>query len=171
MSKTTKRTLVALACLALAPTALAETRVGSPITGTVTATTYYSTGSFHGAVDIGSGTCNQDPVLAPFAGYWNVTIRTTGVYCNGSGSGNQNEAKHVFGDGWVFRIWHFNKSAGSYDRTCDGCALGTVGGTGSASGPHVHLQMDKSGTYDTSWYSGYTVKGELLDARETVGYL
>ena len=69
MHKTMKRSLVALACLALAPTALAETRVGSPITGTVTTTTYYSTGSFHGAVDIGSSRCNLDPVLAPFAGF------------------------------------------------------------------------------------------------------
>jgi hypothetical protein len=69
MRKTMKMTLAVLASLALAPTALAATRVGSPISGTVAATTYYSSGAFHGAVDIGNGRCNLDPVLAPFGGY------------------------------------------------------------------------------------------------------
>jgi hypothetical protein len=171
MHPMTKSTLTALAALALIPTAEAATRVGSPISGTVTATTYYSSGSFHGAVDI-AGECNVDLVRAPFAGSWNVTIRTTGVVCNGNGSGNQNEAKHTFADGSVFRIWHFIKTADSYDRTCAGtCVLGVVGGTGNATGPHVHMQWDKFGTNNTSWYSGYTVKGEFLSVDETVGYL
>jgi hypothetical protein len=170
MRNTVMKTLTALASLALTPTALAATRVGSPIAGTVAGTTYTATGSFHGAVDIGNGRCNLDPVLAPFAGYWNVTIRTTGVVCYGSGSGTQNEAKHVFADGYTFRIWHFIKTADSYDRTCDGCALGNVGGTGNVTGPHVHLQMDNLGTNNTSWYASYTTKGEFLDVGETVGY-
>ncbi|HZI08280.1 MAG TPA: hypothetical protein VEZ71_29945 [Archangium sp.] len=173
MSKTMKKTLAVLASLALAPAALAETRVGSPIHGTVTATTYYSSGSFHGAVDItNSGVCNAQPVRAPFPGYWNVIIRTTGVYCYGNGSGNQNEARHAFADGWTFAIWHFIKTADSYSRTCTtNCNLGNLGGTGSVSSPLVHMQQTKSGTHDTSWYSGYTTKGEFLDAGETVGYL
>jgi murein DD-endopeptidase MepM/ murein hydrolase activator NlpD len=172
--RNTMKTLTVLASLALIPTAMAETRVGSPIAGTVTTTTYYLSGTFHGAVDISSGRCNQDPVFAPFAGYWNVTIRTTGIVCSGNGSGNQNEAKHLFANGYAFRIWHFIKTADSYDRTCTtttGCVLGYVGATGNVTSPHVHLQMDNLGTYDTSWYSAYTVKGEYLDVGETVGYL
>lgn len=171
MRQTMKKTLAVLAALALAPAALAQTRVGSPIKGTVHSTTYTATGSFHGAVDISNGYCNLDPVLAPFAGYWNITIRTTGVVCNGSGSGNQNEAKHTLADSRVFRIWHFIKTAQSYDRTCDGCALGNVGATGNATGPHVHMQVDKFGTIETVWYASYTTKGEFLDVGETVGYL
>ncbi|HYO51168.1 hypothetical protein [Archangium sp.] len=171
MRKTMKMTLAVLASLALGPTAMAAIRVASPISGTVPATTYTATGAFHGAVDVSTSRCNLDPVLAPFAGFWDVTIRTTGVVCYGSGSGNQNEAKHTFADGRVFRLWHFIATADSYDRTCDGCALGNVGATGNATGPHVHMQVDKLGTNDTTWYSGYTVKGEFLDVGETVGYL
>ncbi|HZH15652.1 MAG TPA: hypothetical protein VE057_14975 [Archangium sp.] len=171
MNPRTKKTLAALAWLVLTPTAMAAPRVASPISGTVHSTTYTASGSFHGAVDISNGYCNLDPVLAPFAGYWNITIRTTGVVCNGSGSGNENEAKHTFADSRVFRLWHFIKTAQSYDRTCDGCALGNLGGTGNATGPHVHMQVDKFGTTETAWYSGYTTKGEFLDVGETVGYL
>ncbi|WPB77401.1 peptidoglycan DD-metalloendopeptidase family protein [Archangium violaceum] len=171
MHHTMKHTLAALASLALIPTAVAATQVGAPISGTVTNTTYSSSGAFHGAVDI-AGQCNVDPVHAPFPGTWNVTIRTTGVVCNGNGSGNQNEAKHVFADGFTFRLWHFIKTDKSYDRTCtNNCVLGVVGGTGNATGPHVHMQLDKNGTNSTSWYSGYTVKGEFLSQGEVVGVL
>ncbi|OJT17309.1 hypothetical protein BO221_45115 [Archangium sp. Cb G35] len=169
MHHSLKRSLAALASLALIPTATATTRVGSPIDGTVTATTYYSSGSFHGSVDI-AGQCD-DPVRAPFPGYWNVTIQTTSTVCTGSGSGLVNEAKHGFGDGLVFRIRHFIKNDKSYDRTCEGnCVLGLVGGVHS-NGPGVHLQLDKHGTHVTSWYSGYTTRGEFLSFDETVGHI
>ncbi|AKI98614.1 hypothetical protein ATI61_10614 [Archangium gephyra] len=171
MRHSLKHSLAALASLAILPTATAATRVGSPIDGTVTNTTYYSSGSFHGSVDI-AGQCN-DPVRAPFPGYWNVTIQTTGTLClgGGSGSGNYNEAKHGFGDGLVFRIRHFIKTDKSYDRTCEGnCVLGLVGDA-HGSGPGVHLQLDKNGTLLTSWYSGYTARNEFLSFDETVGYI
>ena len=69
------------------------------------------------------------------------------------------------------QIWHFNKTATSVDKTCDRCQIGDEGGTGNATGPHTHLQYDLNGTNDTSWYSGYTTKGEFLDRGETVGYV
>ncbi len=171
MRNTMKVTLAALALLPAATTA--AYRVGSPFPGTVTATTYYSSGTFHGAVDISSGQCNywgvDTAVVALLS--WNVTIRTTGVVCSGSGSGNQNEVKHTFPDGYSFRLWHFIKTADSVDKTCDRCQVGNEGGTSSSTGPHVHLQYDNNGTLNTAWYSGYTVKGEFLDRGETVGYI
>jgi hypothetical protein len=174
MRNTMKRTLAALACLALIPAAAtASYRVGSPIPGTVVGTTYSSSGSFHGALDISSGQCNYWGVETGVVGSlsWNFTIRTTGVVCSGTGSGTQNEVKHTFPDGYTFRIWHFIKTADSYDRTCDRCQVGNEGATGAATSPHVHLQYDKLGTLNTSWYSAYATKGEYLDRGETIGYI
>lgn len=173
MRKTTKTMLAALTSMALIPAVAGAYRVGSPFPGDVTATTYYSSGSFHGAVDISSrNACGYWGVETGVVGsmYWNVTIRTTAVVCYGNGSGNQNEVKHTFANGWTLRQWHFLKEPTSYDRTCDRCQIGDEGGTGNVTGPHTHMQYDKSGTNSTSWYSG-TVKGEFLDRGETVGYV
>ena len=172
MHNTMKKTFAALAGLALIPTA-AVANMYAPHPGTVMATTYHSSGAFHGAVDISSGRCNYWGVRVPLAGsrFWNVTIRTTSVACFGSGSGTQNEVKHVLADGWVVRMWHFIKTADSYDRTCDRCQIGNEGATGSVSSAHTHIQVDKNGTLDTSWYSGHTVKGEVIDAGELLGVL
>ena len=174
MRNALKTTLASLMSLALLPAAAGAYEVGAPFPGTVTATTYYSSGSFHGAIDLSSSAaCGywgvETAVNASLA--WNVTIRTTSKVCYGNGSGNQNEAKHVWADGWTFRLWHFNKTASSYDRTCDRCQVGDEGSTGNSTGPHTHLQQDKAGTNDTSWYSGYTTKGEYVDRSETLGVL
>lgn len=170
-----KTTLAALTTLALLPlAAMASYRVGSPFPGTVTATTYYSDGTPHRAVDVASGSgCGYWGVETGVVGslYWNVTIRTTGVVCYGNGSGNQNEVKHVFANGYAFRQWHFLKETTSVDKTCDRCQIGDEGGTGNVTGPHSHLQYDLNGTNNTSWYSSYTTKGEYLDRGETVGYI
>jgi hypothetical protein len=172
MRTTMKTTLASLMSLALLPTAASAYSVGSPFPGTVTATTYYSSGSFHGAVDISSANaCGywgvETAVKASLS--WNVTIRTTEKVCYGNGSGNQNEVKHTFANGYTFRQWHFlYVSTTSKDKTCDRCQIGDEGGTGNVTGPHTHMQYDKSGTNNTSWYSG-TVKGEFLDRDEVVG--
>jgi len=165
--------VAALAFLAFGPSEATAHTVKSPFPGTVTATTYYSSGTFHGAVDISSGRCNYWGAETGVVGsvYWNVTVRTVGVYCNGTGSGTQNEAAHVWADGWTFRQWHFIKTADSFDRTCDRCQVGNEGGTGNSTGPHAHLQQDKSGTKDTAWYANYTTKGEAVDRSETIGVL
>ncbi|WNG62241.1 hypothetical protein F0U59_51735 [Archangium gephyra] len=171
MRNTMKATLAALTTLAFIPTASMAYRMGSPFPGTVTATTNYSSGTFHGAVDISSANaCGYWGVETGVVGSlsWNVTIRTTGVVCYGNGSGNQNEVKHTFANGWTLRQWHFLKEPTSYDRTCDRCQIGDEGGTGNVTGPHTHIQYDKSGTNSTGWYSG-TTKGEFLDRGETVG--
>ncbi|HEY0093832.1 MAG TPA: hypothetical protein VGB96_05885 [Archangium sp.] len=160
----TMKTLTALASLALLSTAAsAATTVTAPHPGTVTATTYTSSGAFHGAVDISSGRCGYWSVVSPFAGavYWNVTIRTTALSCT---IPSQNTAVHTWADGWTFRITNFLKSAASIDKTCDRCELGLEG-------VHTHMGQDKAGTYDTSWYSSYTTKGEAIDAGEVIGVL
>jgi hypothetical protein len=174
MRNTLKTTLAVLTALAIIPTAAtAALRVGSPFPGTVTATTYYSNGDPHRAVDISSGRCNywgvETGVYANL--YWNVTVRTTGIVCSDDRSGYQNEAKHTFSNGNVFRLWHFIANADSRDRTCDRCQVGNEGGTGRATGAHVHLEFDVNGTNSTAWYSNYTVRGEFLDRGETVGYI
>jgi hypothetical protein len=171
MRNTMKTTLASLMSLALLPMAATAYTVGAPHPGTVTATTYYSSGAFHGAVDISSGGCGVALVHTAVRGLlsWNVTIRTTAKTCYGNGSGNQNEVKHTFANGYTFRQWHFLYDPDlSKDQTCDRCAIGREGGTGNVTGPHTHLQYDKSGTNSTSWYSG-TVKGEYLDLDEVIG--
>ena len=168
-----KMTLAALACLALIPAVSTAHTVKSPFPGTVTATTYYSSGAFHGALDISSGRCNYWGVQTGVVGSvsWAITIRTTGIVCNGNGSGNQNEARHVLANGQALRLWHFNKTAASYDKTCDRCELGSEGGTGNVTGPVTHIQVDLNGTKDTSWYSGYVTKGQYVDAGTIIGVL
>jgi hypothetical protein len=147
--------------------------VKSPVNGTVTATTYYSSGALHAAVDIapGASNCGIKGVTTAVAQskFWDVTINTGWKVCYGNGNGNQNQAVASYSYGWKFRQYHFNKSGSSYDRTCDRCIIGTVGGTGWASGPHSHLQYDKYGTKSRSWYT--TAKGRYVYTTTSVGYL
>jgi hypothetical protein len=168
MRNTKKMAMAALMALALIPAgASASYTVKGPFPGTVTATTYYSSGAFHGAVDI-AGTCNYWGVLAPVIAsiFWDVTIRSTGTVCSGSSpSGSQNEIRHTFSNGWTFRLQNFLQTSDSYDRTCSNCIIGKTSALAS------HLQYDSLGTLDTSWYSGYTVRGEAVDTTETVGVL
>jgi hypothetical protein len=164
-----RKTLSALAFLALAPTAAAAlTPVQAPFPGGTVRLHPFGTPN---AVDIVSTSCNYWGVNTAVVGSlsWSVTIRTTGIVCNGNGSGSQNEVKHVFATGYTFRQWHFIKTADSYDRTCDRCQVGNVGGTGNATSPHSHLQYDKLGTLDTEWISPDLVDGQ--SAPSTIGYL
>ncbi|MDC0711698.1 hypothetical protein POL68_24735 [Stigmatella sp. ncwal1] len=173
MHHTSKTALVALASLALIPAAATAHTVKSPFPGTITATTYYPSGGYHGAIDVSSGRCNYWGAETAVVGSvsWTVTIKTTGVVCNGNGYENANMASHTWADGWKFTQKHFIKTADSKNRTCDRCQVGNEGGTGQATGPHAHLMQDKLGTKDTSWYSGYTVQGEAVTRDETLGVL
>jgi hypothetical protein len=162
--RTTLMTLTALASLALVPAALAGNGVMAPHSGTATATTYNPDGSFHGAVDITpDGPCGYWGVSLSFVGsfHWNVTINSTTTTCTNT-SGNV--AVHNFADGRAIRVKDFLKSPSSYDRTCDRCEIGD-------SGNNTHLQYNKNGTKDTSWYSGYTTRGEAIDAGEIIGVI
>ena len=170
-----KMTLAALASLALLPTAATAHTVKAPHPGKVVVLTYYPSGTFHGAVDIASGDgCNYWGVQTAVVGsvYWNITINSATSVCIGDGSSLRNEARHIWADGWSFRIWHFNKTASSYDRTCDRCQVGDEGATGLANslGPRTHLHQDKNGTRDTSWYAGLSV-GDVVTTATTLGAL
>ncbi len=164
-----KKALFALFAAAILPSPTVAYEVRSPCPGTVTTTTNYSDGSPHKAVDIAPGSCNywgaETGVVGSFR--WTVTIKTTGAICEGNGSGNQNEAKTTFASGWTFRQWHFIKTSDSYNRTCDRCQVGNIGGTGRVTGPHAHLQRDKAGTLDTSWY--VVKKGQSVTRSTTIG--
>ena len=161
--RNTMMTLTALAALALVPTASAG-NVHAPHPGTATDTTYDSSGVFHGAVDIaptnGCGYWGVSPGLVGSL-YWNVTINSTATTCTAP---TGNVAVHTFADGRSFRIKDFLKSSASFDKTCDRCQLGD-------SGVYTHLQYNKNGTKDTSWYSGYTSRGEVIDAGELIGVI
>lgn len=153
-------------------TALAFT-VKAPLAGKVGDLTYASTGAFHGAVDISGGVCAETGVTTAVVGSlsWNVSTPTLTRECSPDAtSGQSNEAKHTFANGYTLRQWHFNKSANSYDRTCDRCFIGTVGATGTADGkPRAHLQYDLQGTKITSWYSPYVTKGQSVTTSTTIG--
>ncbi|AKI98609.1 Peptidase, M23/M37 family [Archangium gephyra] len=168
------KSLGALAALAaLAPaTALAVRNVGAPLAGTVAATTYSSSGAYHGAVDIDGGTCGTTPITTGVAGTlaWNVVINTASTLCYTAMTGAQNVARHTFADGFTFRLMNFNRTAQTFDRTCDRCNIGAAGDAGIPANS-LHLQRDKSGTKDTSWYAGYATVGEALSLGELVGVL
>jgi len=173
MHPSMKKSLMALACLAILPAAATARTVKSPFPGTITATTYYPSGGYHAAIDVSSGRCNYWGAETAVVGSlsWTVSINTTGVVCNGNGYENANLAYHSFSGGWKFTQKHFIKTADSKNRTCDRCQVGNEGGTGQATGPHAHLMYEKTGTKDTSWYSGYTTQGEAVTRDETVGVI
>jgi hypothetical protein len=169
-----KTVLAALACTAaLLPTSLPAATVQSPIDGTVTALTYYTSGAFHGAVDIRGGTCGQTPINPGISGSlsWVVTLKSTATTC-GSSLSAQNEAAHSFASGVTYRVRSFLKSSGSYSRTCDRCNIGTAFlFSGDSLVDPLHLQVDKYGTKNTAWYAGYTTRGEFISAGEVVGVI
>ena len=159
--------------LTLAPLALAARPVQAPLAGTVSATTYSSSGAYHGAVDLQGGSCGQTPVSTGAAGslIWKLTIPSEATGCGGSLAA-QNEALHDFGGGWSFRLRGFLRPAGSAHKTCDRCDIGKAYRFyGNANVEQaLHLQYDKMGTRDAQWYAGTTMRGALSDG-EYVGSL
>jgi hypothetical protein len=123
----------------------------------VNSTTYYScNGGSHTALDISNGTCNVWNHRAMLAGsYAYKYYGGCGAACNGStcngGAGNYYVV--TGGNGWDFRQLHFIANANSLTKTCDGCVLGMLGGTGQATGPHSHADNRQYGTRASAWYT------------------
>ncbi|HYO65170.1 MAG TPA: peptidase M23 [Archangium sp.] len=141
---------------------------------TVSSTTYYScSGSSHTALDIGGVACGE-PFYAPLVGsyfyklYGGCAATCTGDTCNG-GAGNYYVVTGT--NGWDFRMLHLITDAYSASKTCNGCRLGQVGGTGSATSAHVHLDNRQYGTRKTSWYTGAgTTCGSSAYCGNVIGY-
>jgi hypothetical protein len=123
----------------------------------VSSTTYIMcSGSSHNAVDIGGIPCGE-PVRGPLVGsfYYNLYGGCENT-CSGSSTCNGGAGNYfvVTGtNGWDFRILHLNTNSFSLSKTCDGCVLGMVGSTGSASSPHVHLDNRQYSTRKSAWYT------------------
>ena len=173
--KTMCRAAVVLG-VGLAGAATAATAKG-PVCNTaakVSSTTYYScSGSSHAALDIGGVVCG-DPFYAPLVGshyyqlYGGCAATCTGNTCNG-GAGNYYVV--TGSSGWDFRMLHLITDSSSASKTCDGCRLGQVGGTGSATSAHVHLDNRQYGTRKSAWYvSAGTTCGANAYCGTVLGY-
>jgi hypothetical protein len=143
----------------------------------VLSTTYYScSGSTHTALDIGGVPCGE-PLYGPLVGTFTYrpyggcanTCSGTNTSCNG-GAGNYYVVTGA--SGWDFRMLHANNgSTAPVTKTCNRCLLGTtVGSTGSATTPHVHLDNRQYGTRKTAWYSGTVTCGSPASCTNVIGY-
>lgn len=155
---------------------LAATAV-SPVcnpSATVLSTTYYQcTGGVHTALDI-SSSCG-DSLRAPLSGGYYYRLYggcanscSGGSSCNG-GAGNYFVVSGA--SGWDFRMLHLNLTASSASTTCNGCVLGSLGASGSATSPHVHLDNRQYGTRKSAWYTGAGIScGAKVPCGTVIGY-
>ncbi len=143
----------------------------------VTATKYYSSGSYHGAIDSANGSCsswNHRGQIYGSKGY--KYYGGCGAYCgNNLGStcnGGAGNYIRVFGsNSWTWSQMHINSNGSSASKTCDRCAFGLVGSTGNSTGGHVHSDNRKAGTKMTAWFDGMgLVRGSNAYCGRTLGY-
>ena len=154
-----------LATLAVAvPSPIEAATANGPIcdaAAKVVSTTYYScNGSSHAGLDISNGTCGQWNHHGMLVGNYyyqnyggcanNCANPPPSPSCNG-GAGNFYVV--TGGSGWDFRQLHFNTNASTGSKTCDRCALGLVGSTGSSYGAHSHSDNRQYGTRTNGWYT------------------
>lgn len=163
--------LAVLCSLSLVPAATfaGSVSVYGSCSGKVTATTNYPGGGSHDAVDMSPGRCNKDKHrLGPNATWaWTVSAPNTGVVCNGGGSNNI--VSHELPNGYKYEEMHFIKTSDSRSRTCNRCNIGNVGGTGQATGPHVHQAYRKQGKKLNNWYT--VTQGQTVTHSTKIGTL
>ena len=124
-----------------------------PVSGTVTCTWYYSSGGFHGAVDIGG---NSGAAVGAARG---GRVITASYGWNG-GYGNCVRIQH--GNGYTTDYHHFVRLAVGYGWNVGQLqTLGWVGATGMTTGPHCHFDLRRWGTkvYMPASRGQYLVKG------------
>jgi hypothetical protein len=106
------------------------------------------------SLDISNGTCSEWNHRGMISGsvyyryYGGCANTCLGDQCNG-GAGNYYVV--TGSNGWDFRMLHISANANSYSKTCDRCALGLVGATGSATSAHSHSDNRQYGTRASSW--------------------
>ncbi|HYO56495.1 peptidase M23 [Archangium sp.] len=149
---------------AVAATALA------PTSGTVQCV-YGSPSAY---LDIGNGTCSEWNHRAMLQGstyykYYGgcASSCSGGSSCNG-GAGNYYVVTGA--NGWDFRQSLFNANVSSGTKTCDRCALGLIGASGSATGPLARSDNRQYGTRKSAWLSPSLSCGQSLSGGEVVGY-
>lgn len=116
----------------------------------------YYKGVAHGAVDIGNYKCG-DWLYAPFAG----NART---FVDGAGAIG---VRIQHSSGWVFEVWHMDRSDIPSDRWIPVGRLqrlGIVGDTGLGAVCHAHLELKKDGKrYDIWQYLAQNREGVVSD--------
>ena len=99
----------------------------------------YSNGSYHGAVDFGTGGINGQPVYAVADGYVVTSERLSGSY------GNYILIAHYNGLYTLYAHGQDGSRTVSAGQTVkQGQQIMRVGSTGNSSGPHLHFEVRKS---------------------------
>ncbi len=155
-----KKILGLAGIVAIISLSAAEARASAlvwPVSGTVTCTWYYSTGGFHGAVDIGGN--SGAAIGAARAG-------TAGAYWGWNGGyGNFVRITHV--NGYTTDYHHFvSIIVRSGQSVSQLQTLGYVGSTGMTTGPHCHFDLRRWGTkiYMPAYRGQYLTKGRAVPA-------
>lgn len=138
----------------------------------ITATAYYSSGNYHGAMDLAKqgggcwtsdssaaryhrGSINSSRYYSYLGGCGAFCGNNLGNKCNG-GAGNMISTTGA--NGWDWRQMHVNYLSGhSKSKTCTRCSFGLIGSTGNSSGGHAHVENRRYGTKSTGWMSGKSV--------------
>lgn len=109
----------------------------------VTTGMYYSSGSYHGAIDFGSGGINGQPVYAVADGYVVTSTRLSGSYGNYILIAHANGLYTLYAHGQ-----DGSRTVSAGQTVSQGQQIMRVGSTGNSSGPHLHFEVRTSpGTY------------------------
>ena len=109
----------------------------------VTTGMYYSSGSYHGAIDFGSGGINGQPVYAVADGYVVTSTRLSGSYGNYILIAHANGLYTLYAHGQ-----DGSRTVSAGQTVTQGQQIMRVGSTGNSSGPHLHFEVRTSpGTY------------------------
>ncbi len=163
--------LAALCVTTGAGSALAATAV-APLCDTA-ARVVCPSGTQNGALEITNDTCNVWNHRAMLSGsYYYRYFGGCGNSCAGGGcNGGAGNYYTVTGSsGWEFRQLHFNTNASSGSKTCDRCALGLIGATGTATFAHSHSENRQYGTRKTAWIAPSASCGSTVSCSGAVGY-
>lgn len=111
-----------------------------PVSGIITSPYGSRHGSFHPGVDIGN--VRGTPIVAAASGVVVASVNgcVEGRKSCGGGYGNHIDVEHP--NGTITRYGHLSKSQVSVGQSVSqGQQIGTLGNTGSSTGPHLHFEI------------------------------